>query len=232
MLWVGCGYAHCAKATPRSKEQNLGQPLEHQAHQGKIDQDTTGCVKISDVFSPCFLHSTGCPPCVLWSPLQTGVHRPIRAARRPARPCRPGRPRGDGAALQEPLPARATCEAPALTEIDWRKAWSLRLPMGRQTRIDGGGIERAGGGIQIDTRGLVGIQRTCPANQVLRTARPNLPGPGGVRIGQRIAGDRVAAKAPEMQPPGLRTQPGFDIAQPLSAGPLGKRHGEDLAEVH
>jgi hypothetical protein len=35
-----------------------------------------------------------------------------------------------------------------------------------------------------------------------------------------------------MQPPGLRTQPGFDIAQPLSAGPLGKRHGEDLAEVH
>jgi hypothetical protein len=38
--------------------------------------------------------------------------------------------------------------------------------------------------------------------------------------------------APAIQPPRLRTQPGFDIAQPLSAGPLGKRHGEDLAEVH
>jgi hypothetical protein len=128
-------------------------------------------------------------------------------------------------------PARATCEAAALTEADWRKAWSLRLPMNRHTQVDGGGIERAGGGIQINTQGLVGIQRTCPANQVLGTARPNLPGPGGVRIGQRVAGDRLAAKAPAMQPPGLRTQPGFDIAQRLSAGLLGKRHGEDLAEV-
>jgi hypothetical protein len=62
----------------------------------------------------------------------------------------------------------------------------------------------------------------APANQVLRTARLNRPGTGGFRIGQRVARNRLAAKAPAMPPPGLRTQPGFDIAQRLSVGLWGK----------
>ena len=101
----------------------------------------------------------------------------------------------------------------------------------RQTQVDGGGVERVDRRIQIEGEGLAGIQRTRHANQVLRKVGVYLPRTCGVCIGQRVARNRLTAKPHVVQPPGLRTQVDFDVAQRLSVGQLGESHGKELVQT-
>jgi hypothetical protein len=101
----------------------------------------------------------------------------------------------------------------------------------RQAQVDGGGIERVDRRIQIECEGLAGIQRTRHANQVLRKVGVNLPRTRGVRVGQCVARNRLAAKPHVVQPTGLRTQVDFDIAQGFSVGQLSEGHGKELVQT-
>jgi hypothetical protein len=66
---------------------------------------------------------------------------------------------------------------------------------------------------------------------MLRKVGVDLPRAGGVRIGQRVARNRLAAKAHVVQPLGLRTQVDLDVAQGLAVGQLGEGHGEELVQA-
>ena len=59
----------------------------------------------------------------------------------------------------------------------------------------------------------------------------DLPWACGVRIGQRVARNRLAAKPHVVQPPGLSAQVDFYVAQGLAVGQLGEGHGEELVQA-
>ena len=101
----------------------------------------------------------------------------------------------------------------------------------RQAQIDGRRIEGVDRGIQLDGQGLVGIQRTRYANQMLGQVGIDLPRACGVRIGQRVARNRGAAKTHVVQPCGLSAQIDLDVAQRLAVGQLGEGHGEELVQA-
>ena len=109
---------------------------------------------------------------------------------------------------------------------------SERRPrINRQTQIDRGCIEGVNGGIQIDRQRILRVQRSCQANQVLRKVGINLPRPCGICMGQRIARNRLAAKAHVIQPRCLRTKVDFYVAQRLSVGQLREGHREKLIQA-
>ena len=100
-----------------------------------------------------------------------------------------------------------------------------------QAQVDGvgiGGIDRC---IELQAKRLCGVQRPRNANQMLGEVGLDLPRTCGVRIGQRVARDRLAAKALVVHPARLRTQIDFDFAKGLAVGQLGKSHGEELIQV-
>jgi hypothetical protein len=66
---------------------------------------------------------------------------------------------------------------------------------------------------------------------VLREVGIDLPRACGVRIGQRVARNRLTTKPHVVQPFGLGTQIDFDVAQGLPVGQLGKGHGEELIQA-
>jgi len=112
------------------------------------------------------------------------------------------------------------------------KRCALKL---RQTQGDGAGIGVVDRGIEFQPKLLLRIQRTCRANQVLGEVGLDLPKPFGVRIGQRVARDRLAAKPHLIKQACLSTQVEFDVVQRLSVGQLGKGHRKELVqalEVH
>ncbi len=100
-----------------------------------------------------------------------------------------------------------------------------------QAQVDGvgiGGIDRC---IELQAKRLCGVQRPRNANQMLGEVGVDLPRTCGVRTGQRVARDRLAAKAHAVQRARLRTQIDFDVAQGLAVGQLGKGHGEELVQT-
>ena len=63
----------------------------------------------------------------------------------------------------------------------------------RQAQVDGGGVEGVNRCIQVYCQRFLGIQRPGNADQVLREVRIHLPRPCRVRVGQRVARNRLAA---------------------------------------
>ena len=66
---------------------------------------------------------------------------------------------------------------------------------------------------------------------MLREVGVDLPWTGGVRIGKRVARNRLTTKPHVVHPLGLRTQVDFDVAQGLPVGQLRKRHSKELIQA-
>lgn len=103
--------------------------------------------------------------------------------------------------------------------------------MQRKAQIDGACVECVDSCIQIDSQGLLGIQRSGHPNQMLREVGVDLPWAGGIRIGQRVTRNRRAAKTHVVEPIGLCSQIDLDIAQGFPVGQLRKRHGKELVQA-
>jgi hypothetical protein len=101
----------------------------------------------------------------------------------------------------------------------------------RQTQVDRAGVECIDGGVEFHAQGLLCIQWTRHGDQVLGEVGVDLPRPGGVRVGQRIARNRLTPKAHVVKPSSLRTQVDLDVAQRLAVSQLRKRHGEELIQA-
>ena len=106
-----------------------------------------------------------------------------------------------------------------------------RLGINRQTQVDRRCVERIDCCVQIDAQRFAGIQRARNSNEVLREVGIDLPGPSRVRIGQRIARNRLTAESHVIEPRRLRSQVDFDVAQRLAVSKLRKRHGEKLIQT-
>jgi hypothetical protein len=66
---------------------------------------------------------------------------------------------------------------------------------------------------------------------MLREVGVDLPGTGGIRIGQGVARNGGATKAHVVQPVGPRSKVDFDVAQGLAVSQLRKRHGKKLVRA-
>src|SRR5882762_597914 len=100
----------------------------------------------------------------------------------------------------------------------------------RQTQIDSRGVERVDGFLQIDTEGLLRIQRPGNADQALGKIGIDAPVAHSVGIGQRIAGH--CRTNPEMIELGtLRAQAYFDVSKALPKGQLCEGHTQELIQA-
>ena len=79
--------------------------------------------------------------------------------------------------------------------------------------------------------GVLGCANKCLDLQMLRQIGIDLPRSCRVRIGQRVAGYCLAAKAQVIQPSSLGSKVDLDIAKRLSIRQLRKRHGEKLIQT-
>ena len=117
-------------------------------------------------------------------------------------------------------------------QLDGRFGGAKWCPrMERQTQVDGAGVERIDSRIQVDSQRFFGIQRSGHANQMLRKVGIDLPGSGGICVGQCVARNRRATKTHVVQPIGLCPQVDFYIAQGLSVGQLRECHSEELVQA-
>ena len=117
-------------------------------------------------------------------------------------------------------------------EFDGRLVRPKRRPrVDRQTQIDRGGVEGVDRCVQFDRQRVLGIQRARHCNQVLRQVGVDLPGPSGVRVGQRVARNGLATQAHVIQPFGLGAQVDLDIAQGLAVSQLRKSHCQELVHA-
>ena len=114
-------------------------------------------------------------------------------------------------------------------QLDGRLRRAKRCPgKHRQAQVDGAGIERVDRGIEFQSKWVCCIQGSRQTNQMLGEVGIDLPRACRVRIGQRIARNRLTTKAHVVQPSRLSAQVDFDVAQGLAVGQLGKCHGEEL----
>jgi len=102
----------------------------------------------------------------------------------------------------------------------------LRLGKHRQTQIDGSGVQRIDGLVQLHAKWLVAIQRASLGNEHPREIGKDGPVAGFVGVRQRVARDQ-AAEAPVIKPP-LRAQTRFDLAQAFAPGELRKGQTQKL----
>src|SRR5262245_54322281 len=75
----------------------------------------------------------------------------------------------------------------------------------RQAQIDGRGIQRVDGVLEINSERLVGIEAASDADQALRKVAVDAPVARRIRTGERVAYNRTA-KAEVIEPFGLRPQ--------------------------
>ena len=101
----------------------------------------------------------------------------------------------------------------------------------RQTQVDGAGVEGVDRRVEFQTERLLGVQGSRQANQMLGEVGIDLPRASGVRVGQRVARNRLAAKPHVVQPTRLSAKIDFDVAQGLAVGQLRKGHGEKLVQA-
>ena len=125
-----------------------------------------------------------------------------------------------------------TTQVQQCMQLDGGLGAAKRSPrVNRETQVDRRRIEGIDGGVQIHPQRFVDIQRSCNRDQVLRVVGINLPRSGRIRIGQRVARDRRAAKAHVVQALGLRAQVDLDVSQRLAVGQLRKRHCQKLIQA-
>ena len=96
-----------------------------------------------------------------------------------------------------------------------------------EAEVDGGRIQRVQTLIQIDADRIVGIQRSCDANQHLSEVRVDAPIVRLVGIGQCRA-RHVAAQSDVVELAGHGTQTGLDIAETLAVRQLSESHRQKL----
>lgn len=101
----------------------------------------------------------------------------------------------------------------------------------RQTQIDGARIEGVDRLVQIQSKGLSRVERTRHADEVLGEVAVDLPRAHGVRVGQGVARDGVAAKAHVIQLVRVGAQIDLDVSQRFAPRQLGKGHRQELVET-
>jgi len=117
-------------------------------------------------------------------------------------------------------------------QLDGRLGRAKRCPgKHRQAQVDGAGVEHVDRSFEFQPKRLLGVQGARQANQVLGEVRIDLPWACGIRVGQRVARNRLTAKPHVIQPPNLGAQINLDIAQRLAVGQMAKGHGEKLIQA-
>jgi hypothetical protein len=97
----------------------------------------------------------------------------------------------------------------------------------REAEIDGGGVERIHGLLQLQIEGVARVKATCLADQHLSELGEDPPDPLLVGIGQGTPGDSAAdAHVVELLRHG--TEADLDVAQALPIGELREGHREVL----
>ena len=97
----------------------------------------------------------------------------------------------------------------------------------RQTQINGGGVQRVGGGLQFNAEGLVSVEGGGLLDENMSEVGEDAPVPGFIGVGQGAAGDGVS-KARVIK---LRTESGqtsFDVAETFAPGQLSESQDEKL----
>ncbi len=100
----------------------------------------------------------------------------------------------------------------------------------RRAQIDHGRVQRVDRLLQIDTKGLVDIQRPRDADEALREIGVDAPVAYGIGVGERIARDR-RSKAEVIQLGALGAQARLDVAQALPKRQLRERHAQKLIQT-
>ena len=97
----------------------------------------------------------------------------------------------------------------------------------RETEVNGGGVQRIGGGLEFKTERLIGVKRGGLPDEDLGEIGKDVPVAIFIGIGQRAAGGGLAdAGVVEFRAEGR--QAGFDVAQTFAPSQLGKRQHEEL----
>ena len=100
----------------------------------------------------------------------------------------------------------------------------------RQAEIDGRGIQRVGGMLELSAEVVVLVQSPRPGDQDLSEVRVDSPVAVLVGIGERAPSDDPA-KAGVVKFPLKGVEAGFDVSQALAIGQLSKGHAEKLIET-
>src|SRR5665213_142024 len=123
------------------------------------------------------------------------------------------------------------------TQIEQRVQFHRRLGLAkrcprkqRQTKVDGGRVQRVNRLAQFDAEWFLGIQAPGGANQSLGELEVDLPVASFVGVGKRTATD-IATNTQVIQLGRLRAQAGFDVAQAFPVGKLGESHAQELIET-
>jgi len=97
----------------------------------------------------------------------------------------------------------------------------------RETEVNGGGVQRIGGGLEFKTERLIGVKRGGLPDEDLGEIGKDAPVAIFIGIGQSAAGGGLAdAGVVEFRAEGR--QAGFDVAQTFAPSQLGKRQHEEL----
>ena len=99
-----------------------------------------------------------------------------------------------------------------------------------QAQVDGGGIQRIDGLLEVDRERFVSVQGACLTDENLSEVGVNMPVAPLVGVRQSISGNR-AAKAHVIKAWSDRTQTSLDIAQTFAVAELGERHTEKLVQT-
>ncbi len=93
----------------------------------------------------------------------------------------------------------------------------------RETEVDGGGVERIDGLVEIDAKSVIDVQASGDADQGLSEVGMDAPVAQLVGVGQGAA-RYIAPDAHVVELGILGTQTGLDVAQALAIGELGEGH--------
>ena len=97
----------------------------------------------------------------------------------------------------------------------------------RQAQIDGGGVERISGVLQLDAQAVAGVKLPCLCDQVLGKLGMNAPISEFVGIGQRGAFD-LLTEPHVVELRRLRRETDLDVAEALAVSQLGEGHHAKL----
>ena len=100
----------------------------------------------------------------------------------------------------------------------------------RQAEVDGRGIQRVGGMLELSAEAIGLVQSPSPSDQDLSEVRVDPPVAVFVGIGESAPGDD-AAKARMIKLPLKGAEADFDIAQALAIGQLSEGHAKELIET-
>ena len=100
----------------------------------------------------------------------------------------------------------------------------------RQAEIDGRGIERIGGMLELNAEAVVLVQVACPGDQDLGEVRVDPPVAVLVGIGEGAPSDD-ATKARVVKFLSEGVEASFDVSQALAIGQLSEGHAEKLIEA-